>query len=106
MQTYIANRSINGILILLIGNSFSYMNTKEITDVVDAADPPDIPTRIKPTCAIEENARKRLKLFCLIAKRFPMIIVSSDKMNSILYQDSSRGLKTVYNTDTNTKITA
>src|SRR5687767_14336052 len=77
-----------------------------MTAVVEISDDPEIPTKIKPTCAMDENARKRLKLFCLIAKRFPIIMVSNDKTNSMLYHVSDQGLKTVYKTETKTKSTA
>ena len=57
-----------------------------------------IPTKIKPTCAIEEKARNRLILFCLIAKRLPMIMVMIDKINMRVYQVWCIGWKTLYKT--------
>jgi hypothetical protein len=65
-----------------------------------------MPTNIKPTWAMEENARNLLKLSCRIANRFPIIMVSKDKMNKMLYHVSAIGRKTVYKTETKTKRTA
>ena len=55
-----------------------------------------IPTRIKPTWAMEEKARNLLIFCCRNAKRFPIIIVAMDKIISILYHSSAIGLNTLY----------
>src|SRR4030095_12064644 len=77
-----------------------------MTDAVPNWELPVIPTSMKPICAIEEKARNRFKLFCLMAKRLPIMMVSKESRNKILYQISARGVKTVYKTEINTKITA
>src|SRR5450432_520913 len=40
-----------------------------------------------------------------MANRFPMTIVSTERTDSILYQDTANGLNAVYNTVTKTNIT-
>ena len=35
---------------------------------------------------MDENAKKRLILFCLMAKRFPIVMVRTIVKNNILYQ--------------------
>ena len=76
------------------------------TEAVPSCELPLIPTKIKPTCAIDEKARKRLKLSCRIANRFPMIMVRREMINNILYHAAAIGLNTVYKTDTKTNNTA
>mgnify|MGYP007123227195 CR=1 FL=1 len=77
-----------------------------MTDALPAWDEPVIPIKIKPTCAIDEKARNRFKLFWRMAKRFPVTIVSTDRTYNILYQVAAMGLKTVYRTVANTNTTA
>src|SRR5258705_12790799 len=78
---------------------------KKITEALPSTDSPLIPTKIKPTCAIEEKARNRF-IFCWRkANRFPVIIVSTETRYSILYQLLSNPRNTLYNTDTSTKST-
>src|SRR5687768_15143606 len=84
----------------------TYTNTKNTTEAVPIAEPPEIPIRINPTCAMEENARNRFILFCRMANRLPTIIVSTEIKNNKLYQVEANGLKTVYNTEANTKMIA
>ena len=77
-----------------------------MTDALPSFDCPVIPIKIKPTCAIEEKARKRFMFCCRNANKFPMIIVSTEIRNNILYQISSIVMNTLFNTETNTNMIA
>ena len=47
------------------------------------APPPLMPTKINPTCAMDEKARNLFIFCCLMAKRFPITIEAIDKMTSM-----------------------
>src|SRR6188768_2844565 len=61
------------------------------------------PTNIKPTCAMDENARNRLILCCLNANRLPTIMVAIESNITILYQSSCMGANTLYKVESRIK---
>ena len=65
-----------------------------------------MPTKIKPTCAIEEKARKRLMFCCRNANRFPTIMVITDNTISMLYHTACMGANTLYSVEMNTNAMA
>src|SRR5256885_9895288 len=82
------------------------MRIKYITHVKPAMLLLLIPTRMNPTCAMDEKARKRFIFCCLSANKFPTIIVAIASTTIILYHVSSAGWNTLNSADMNTKATA
>ena len=67
---------------------------------------PEMPIKIKPTWAIEEKAKKRLKLSCLMANKLPIKMVAAANKINIRYQVLAIGVNTLYNKFTKVNSTA
>ena len=52
-----------------------------------------MPTKIKPTCAIDEKARNRLIFCCRMANKLPMTMVAMASITSMVYQTILHWLK-------------
>ena len=65
-----------------------------------------MPINIKPTCAMEEKAKKRLKLSCLNANKFPIKIVATESTTNTAYQVEAIGVNTLYRIEVKVNSTA
>ena len=83
-----------------------YTMVKYTTEEIPAAELLLIPTKIKPTWAMEEKARNRLMFCCLNANRLPSIIVAIDKLITMMYQICSNGKNTLYKVEIKIKAIA